>query len=82
MKFREALRKLGIEDYHDRIFNASPTGELYHLWGYAELAEKLGTGPLAAFRGEFEYLAAEGARYGNNVFCYIPDWIIRGVEPL
>ena len=82
MTLREALRKLGIEDYHDRIFNASPTGELYHLWGYAELAQKLDQKHLDDFREHFEYLANKGSRLGYIVFFYIPEWIMKGVEPV
>lgn len=41
MTFKEALAKLNIEDYGERIFNSSSHGELMHLWQYVALAENL-----------------------------------------
>jgi len=39
MTFREALQTLGIEEYHDRIYNSNSHGELYHLEQYFYMAE-------------------------------------------
>jgi len=39
MTFNEALIKLNIEDYTERIFNSSSHGELLHLPQYIKLAE-------------------------------------------
>lgn len=36
--FKEALKKLGIEDYADQICNSNSHGELFHLWDYIALA--------------------------------------------
>lgn len=38
MSFQECLQKLDIEDYSERIFNSSSTGELGHLGEYVMLA--------------------------------------------
>ncbi|MCP4984881.1 MAG: hypothetical protein GY928_02090 [Colwellia sp.] len=42
MNFKESLAILGIEKYESRIFNSNSHGELFHLYQYGELAEKLG----------------------------------------
>lgn len=39
MTFGEALKKLNIEDYGERIFNSNSHGELFHLCDYINLAE-------------------------------------------
>ena len=39
MNFKEALQKLGIEKYSDRIFNSNSHGELFHLEQYIVLAD-------------------------------------------
>ena len=39
MNFNEALQKLGIEEYAERIFNSNSHGELFHLQDYILLAE-------------------------------------------
>ncbi len=39
MNFKEALEKLNIQEYSERIFNSSSTGELFHLMDYMQLAE-------------------------------------------
>lgn len=39
MTFQEALQKLGIEKYADRIFNSNSHGELLHLQQYFILAQ-------------------------------------------
>lgn len=41
MIFVEALKKLNIEDYCERIFNSNSHGELFHLWDYIMLAQTL-----------------------------------------
>lgn len=41
MTFNEALKKLNIEDYSERIINSNSHGELFHLRDYFFLAEKL-----------------------------------------
>lgn len=41
MNFKEALKKLDIEDYGEKIFSSSSTGELFHLEQYKDIAEVL-----------------------------------------
>jgi len=41
MTFDEAVQKLGIEKYADRIFNSNSHGELLHLRQYIVIAETL-----------------------------------------
>jgi len=41
MNIQDALKKLNIEDYSERIFNSNSHGELGHLLNYIELAEQL-----------------------------------------
>lgn len=42
MKFQEALKTLGIEEYSDRIFKSNSRGELFHIQQYFTLAETIG----------------------------------------
>lgn len=39
MTFGDALKKLNIEDYSERIFNSNSHGELFHLADYIRIAE-------------------------------------------
>jgi hypothetical protein len=39
MTFKQALQKLNIADYYDRIFNSNSRGELFHLADYIQLAQ-------------------------------------------
>ena len=39
MEFKEALKILGIESYHDRIWNSNSHGELFHIQQYFQLAK-------------------------------------------
>ncbi len=41
MSFKEAIKKLNIEDYGERIFNSNSHGELFHLMDYILLAQSL-----------------------------------------
>jgi hypothetical protein len=41
MTFEEALKKLGIEEYAERIFNSNSRGEIFHLEEYINMAELL-----------------------------------------
>lgn len=41
MTFNDALVKLGITDFEERIFNSNSHGELFHLRQYVDLAEQL-----------------------------------------
>lgn len=39
MELKEALQKLGIEEYEERILNSNSHGELHHVFQYFHLAE-------------------------------------------
>ena len=39
MSFKEAIKKLDIEEYGERIFNSNSHGELIHLYDYILIAE-------------------------------------------
>ena len=41
MTFGEALKKLNIDDYGERIFNSNSHGELFHLLDYITIAESV-----------------------------------------
>lgn len=41
MTFKEALKKLNIEDYGERIFNSNSHGELIHLMDYIQMAQNI-----------------------------------------
>lgn len=39
MNFKDALERLGIAEYGERIFNSNSHGELFHLYDYIQLAQ-------------------------------------------
>jgi hypothetical protein len=41
MTFDQALKKLNIEDYKERIFNSNSHGELFHIQDYIFMAENI-----------------------------------------
>jgi len=41
MTLKEALEKLGVADYEERIFNSNSRGELMHLRDYFVLADHI-----------------------------------------
>jgi hypothetical protein len=59
MTLQEALTKLGIEDYGERIFNSNSHGELFHLNQYVQLANELKGLETGWFRGWFESVVNE-----------------------
>jgi len=52
--FGQALEKLGIEDYSDRIFNSNSHGELFHMIDYIIVADEIGDRDASWFRPWFE----------------------------
>lgn len=52
MTFKEALKKLNIEDYDERIWNSNSHGELFYIWDYILLAETVKDPSI--FREQFE----------------------------
>jgi len=70
---REALKKLDIEDYGERIFNSNSHGELFHLADYIVIASAL-TDP-SWFRGwfvEVVKMAEQNWKRPESVFQHIP----------
>lgn len=53
MTFKQALKKLNIEDYGERIFNSNSHGELIHLMDYIQMAQNI-KGHGKEFRTLFE----------------------------
>lgn len=41
MDFKEAFKKLGIEEYSERIFNSNSHGELFYLYDYIAIAKAM-----------------------------------------
>ena len=39
MRFKDALKKLDIEDYGERIFSSNSHGELFHVMDYIAIAK-------------------------------------------
>lgn len=79
--FDEALKVLNIEDYRDRIFNSSSTGELAFLQEYIWLAETLSNiGEVEVFRDLFLALvneANEKWERPESIYQYIPSLILN-----
>jgi hypothetical protein len=74
MTFKQALKKLNIEDYGERIFNSNSHGELFHLADYILLAE---TAPedISWFREWFIWIVEMAEKYWKrpeSVFQHIP----------
>lgn len=72
MNFKEALKKLNIEDYEKRIFNSNSHGELFHLQDYIILAENIKEPDL--FREWFEEVvedANENWNRSKSIYQYI-----------
>jgi hypothetical protein len=73
MDFKQALEKLGIEDYADRIFKSNSHGELFHLQQYIVLATFLDNEE-KWFRGWFENIVKFAEKEWNrpeSVFQHI-----------
>ena len=81
MTFLDALKKLGIEDYSERIFNSSSTGELFHLGDYITLAEALSDA--AWFRPWFEAVveyADKNWERPESVFQHVSNLLKESLE--
>lgn len=73
MTFHEALKKLDIEDYGERIFRSNSHGELFHLQDYPLIAESLTD--TAWFRQWFIQVVAHAEREWKrpeSIFQHIP----------
>lgn len=76
MTISEALKKLNIEDYGERIFNSNSHGELFHLTDYILLAE--GLEDTSWFRESFIAAVAFAEKHWKrpeSVFQHIPKMI-------
>ena len=51
--FHEALIKLGIEEYEERIFNSNSHGELFHLMDYIIVANAIKDEDISQFQKVF-----------------------------
>ena len=58
MNFTEALQKLGIEEYAERIFASNSHGELMHLEQYIDIAETFKDQDSSWFPGWFKSISA------------------------
>jgi hypothetical protein len=54
MTFYEALKRLNIEDYRDRIWNSNSHGELMHIYDYIAMAQRVTDEDVVVFRPFFE----------------------------
>ena len=88
MTFRDALKKLNIEDYSERIFNSNSHGELFHLADYVWFAEAMGDRDLSWFRGWFILLVQQAeqtwtrpASVFQHVFTILQEDLKQGSQP-
>jgi hypothetical protein len=87
MTFEESLEKLGIQDYAERIFNSSSTGELFFIGDYIWIAGWFDGGDdLKWFRPWFEGVVAEAGRKWKrpeSVFQHMPRILCDycGIKP-
>lgn len=75
MTFNEALQKLNIEDYGERIFNSNSHGELFHLMDYMVIANALEGTDASWFRPWFVAvvdLAEKNWQRPESIFQHIP----------
>lgn len=82
MTFEEALKKLNIEDYGERIFHSNSHGELFHLIQYIEIAE-IFSDDLSWFREWFEFIvkfAEENWKRPESIFQHIKKMLIEQCE--
>ena len=81
MNFKEALEKLNIEDFGERIFNSNSRGELFHLADYIMLAGVVTDSDM--FREWFLRIvsfAEEQWKRPESIFQHIPAELQREIE--
>jgi hypothetical protein len=81
MPFLEALQKLDIEDYGDRIFSSNSHGELFHIMDYIYIAEN--NEDPSWFKAWFESMikmAEENWNRPESVFQHIPSLLQQSVD--
>ena len=75
MTFKEALKKLNIEDYEERIFNSNSRGELFHLVDYIMMAELAEDKDMSWFREWFVLMVSLAEKHcarPESIFQHIP----------
>lgn len=76
MTFADALKRLRIEEYGDRIFNSNSHGELFHIYDYIQLADSIQSDEqAAAFREWFVAIVewtAQNWKRPELVYQHIP----------
>ena len=83
MTFTEALEKLGIEKYSDRILKSNSHGELFHIQDYFIIAEHLNNEDKIWFPIWFEdtvKLAKEQWERPESVFQHIAKLLLNFLE--
>jgi len=83
MTFNDAIKKLGIEQYGERIFNSNSHGELFHIVDYIVLAENISD--CSCFKDEFEEVvkyAEENWVRPESIFQYILKIFLGEMEDL
>lgn len=76
MEFKEALKKLGIEEYGERIFNSNSHGELFHLHDYIVIADSIDDA--SWFKDWFDAVVEFAEKNWNrpeSVFQHIPKML-------
>lgn len=79
MSFTDALRKLNIEDFKQRIMNSNSHGELFHIYDYLMIAKTGSDDNMDWFREWFVGVvtwAEKNWERPESVFQHIPR-IIR-----
>lgn len=81
MNFNEALKKLDIEEYGERIFNSNSHGELFHLQDYIMLAELFNN--VSWFKEWFRFTikwAETNWSRPESIFQHIPKFLEKQIE--
>lgn len=76
MESIEAIKKLGIEEYSERIFNSNSHGELVHLYDYIMIAESFDD--VSWFKDWFEDIvkfAEKNWKRPEAIFQHIPKML-------
>lgn len=80
MTFNEALKKLNIEDYREKIINSNSHGELFHLRDYIIFAEIWDTSCIKITFREFFLAAVEKAKTWDrpeSVYQHIKGFFVE-----
>lgn len=81
MTFKEALKKLEIEEYSERIFNSNSHGELAHIYDYIAIAEACDD--MSWFKEWFKEVVMFAENNWNrpeSVFQHIPKILKESID--